>query len=316
MQSRTKLTSSVDMALESNQEDENLRSSMNDNNSVLETINGSNADTNQRCISMRPVRKSNLELEGMNKDEQMANVEHEPDIECAYDSLVVGDVICFMYDAKIYNGIVVTVFEDNKKVIRIAIKHLDKGQEGAVYVYNIQRPEMKPIDDAIENMWLFQNLMPTTPRGMNQLREKMFVTFNGSWGNEYLGGWIKKLDYSSYPGRLLITLDPLVIGEMDEQGTIDMEMENSEGDVESPYERLLGGGIKVFFDIISGVFETIIPHPQVIAYENWVDHGDVEEIGWKGPIPGFKQGKQIPPYRSGLSKDEQCEYDIQFLKQH
>ena len=114
----------------------------------------------------------------------------------------------------------------------------------------------------------------------------------------------------------MITLDPLVIDEMDEQGTIDMEMENSEGDVESPYERLLGGGIMVFFDIISGVFETIIPHPQVIAYENWVDHGDVEEIGWKGPIPGFKQGKQIPPYRSGLSKDEQCEYDIQFLKQH
>ena len=214
------------MALESNQEDENLRSSMNCNNSVLGTINGSNTDTAQRCISVGPVRQSNLELEGMNKDEQMANVDHEPDIECAYDSLVVGDVICFMYDAKIYNGIVVTVFQDNKKVIRIAIKHLDKGQEGAVYVYNIQRPEMKPIDDAIENMWLFQNLMPTTPRGKNQLREKMFVTFNGSWGNEYLGGWIKKLDYSSYPGRLVITLDPLVIDEIDEQGTIDMEMEN------------------------------------------------------------------------------------------
>ena len=184
----------------------------------------------------------------MSKDEQMANVDHEPDIECPYDSLVVGDVICFMYDTKINNGIIVTVFEDNNKVIRIAIKLLDKGQKGAVYVYNIQRPEMKPIDDAIEKMCLFQNLMPTTPRGKNQLREKMFVTFNGSWGNEYLGGWIKKLDYSSYPGRLLITLDPLVIDEMDEQGTIDMEMENSEGDVESPYERLLG--VELWFSLI------------------------------------------------------------------
>ena len=268
MQSRTKLTSSVDMALESNQEDENLRSSRNCNNSVLGTINGSNADTAQRCISMGPVRYSNCELEGMNENEQMANVDHEPDIECAYDSLVVGDVICFMYDAKIYNGIVVTVFEDNKKVIRIAIKHLDKGQEGAVYVYNIQKPEMNPIDDAIENMWLLQNLMPTTPRGKNQLREKMFVTFNGSWGNEYFGGWIKKLDYFSYPGRLVITLDPLVIDDFDEQGTIDMEMENSEGDAESPCQRLLGKGIEVIFDRISGVFKTIIPHPQVIAYDN------------------------------------------------
>ena len=155
MQSKTNLPSSVDMALESNLEDENLRSSMNCNNPVLGTINGSNADTDQKCISLGPVRQSNLKMECMNKDGQMTNVDHEPDIECAYDSLVVGDVICFMYDAKIYNGIVVTVFEDNKKVIRIAIKHLDKGQEGAVYVYNIQRPEMKPIDDVIENMWLF-----------------------------------------------------------------------------------------------------------------------------------------------------------------
>ena len=88
----------------------------------------------------------------MNKDEQMAIVDHEPDIQFAYDSLVVGDVICFKYDTKIYNGIVVIVFEDNKKGITIAIKHLDKRQEGAVYVNNTQRPEMKPIDDAIENM--------------------------------------------------------------------------------------------------------------------------------------------------------------------
>ena len=69
---------------------------------------------------------------------------------------------------------------------------------------------MKPNDDVIENMWLLQNLMPTTLRGKKQLREKMFVTFNGSWGNEYVGGWIKKLDYSSYPARLVITLDPFV----------------------------------------------------------------------------------------------------------
>ena len=69
------------------------------------------------------------------------------------------------------------------------------------------------------------------PARQEPTSRKMFVTFNGSWENENLGWWIKKLDYSSYPCRLLITLDPLVIGEMDEQGTIDMEMENSEGEM-------------------------------------------------------------------------------------
>ena len=136
MQSTTKLRSSMEMALEPNLVDENLRSSMNSNNLVLGTISGSNANTDQRCISLGPARQSNLKMEDMNKDEQMANVD-EPDIECAYDSLVVGDVICFMYDAKIYNGIGLSAFQDNKKVNRIAIKHLDKEQEGAVYVYNI-----------------------------------------------------------------------------------------------------------------------------------------------------------------------------------
>ena len=127
MQSTTNFASSLDMALESNLEDENIRSSMNCNNPVLVTTNWSNADKDQRCISLGPARQSNLKMEGMNKDELMANVDHEPDIECAYDSLVVGDVICFMYDAKIYNAIGLTVFQDNKKVIRIAINHLDKG---------------------------------------------------------------------------------------------------------------------------------------------------------------------------------------------
>ena len=63
----------------------------------------------------------------------------------------------------------------------------------------------------------------------------------------------------------MITLDLLVIDKMDEQAIIDVEMEYSEGDVESPGQQLLGGGIEDFFDRISGVFETIIPHPQVVA---------------------------------------------------
>ena len=116
----------MDMVLEPNLGDENLRSSMNSNNLVLGTISGSNANTDQRCISLGPARQSNLKMEDMNKDEQMANVD-EPDIECAYDSLVVGNVICFMYDAKIYNGIVQAVFQENKTVFRIAIKQLNKG---------------------------------------------------------------------------------------------------------------------------------------------------------------------------------------------
>ena len=67
MQSRTKLTltSFVDMALESNQEDENLRSSMNCNNPVPGTIHGSLADTTQRRISLVPVEQSNMELESL-----------------------------------------------------------------------------------------------------------------------------------------------------------------------------------------------------------------------------------------------------------
>ena len=69
MESTTNLTSSVDIDIKSNQENDNLRSSMNCNNVVPGTTHGSHADNAQRCIGVGPVGESNLELEGLESGE-------------------------------------------------------------------------------------------------------------------------------------------------------------------------------------------------------------------------------------------------------
>ena len=58
-------------------------------------------------------------------------------------SIYPQDVVRFMYDGKIYTGVVETLLkEENDKssasVERIAIRHLDKDQNGAVFTYNLR----------------------------------------------------------------------------------------------------------------------------------------------------------------------------------
>ena len=69
MESTTNLTSSVDIDIKSNQENDNLRSSMNCNNVVPGTTHGSHADNAQRCIGVGPDGQSNLKLEGVESGE-------------------------------------------------------------------------------------------------------------------------------------------------------------------------------------------------------------------------------------------------------
>ena len=60
MQSTTNLTSTVDIDIKSNQENVNLRSSMNSNDVVPGATHGSYADIVQQCIGVGPVEQSNV----------------------------------------------------------------------------------------------------------------------------------------------------------------------------------------------------------------------------------------------------------------
>ena len=76
--------------------------------------------------------------------------------------------------------------------------------------YSIRCREM---NDAIQSNFVLKKLMPTQPRTMKDLEEKMFITFDGAWGQENLSGWVKKIGKSE-PRFPVITIDPVVIDEL------------------------------------------------------------------------------------------------------
>ena len=238
---------------------------------------------------------------------------HDRDAEFdPFAAIYKSDVVRFIYNNKVMNGIVDTVFEEGGEVVAIAILHLDSDQEGAVIKYNVRGGET---NDAIESIFVLKKLMPTQARTMEDLEEKMYITFDGVWGSENISGWVKKIDKSN-PRSPVITIDPVVIDELQEEKESN-EMDIDAEDFALPVRRLLGGGIQVMYNRMGYIYETLLPYPQnEEQFRNWVKIGNVEEIKWSGPAPGFKAGKQIPPYKVGLSKDEQCLYDFQFIKQH
>ena len=72
---------------------------------------------------------------------------------------------------------------------RIAIKHLDSAELGSVHLYNTEGGQE---NDAIEGMHVIKNLNPNRALRKDELREKMFIKFCGSLGNEDLGSWVEK----------------------------------------------------------------------------------------------------------------------------
>jgi len=210
------------------------------------------------------------------------------------------------------NGIVDSVFVEGGEVVAIAILHLDKDQEGVVMKYNIRGGET---NDTIKLIFVLENLMPTQARTTKDFEEKMFITFDGAWEPENISGWVKKIDKSD-PRCPVITIDPVVLDELqEEKESNEMDIDSEDSDL--PLRRLPGGGIEAKYSSMGYIFETLLPYPQSEEqFSKWVKTGNVEEIKWSGPAPGFKPGKQIPPYQLALSKDDKCLYDFQFIKQH
>ena len=245
--------------------------------------------------------------------DEFYHVQEEPEDEDNFVSVYLNDIVRFRYDGKTYTGMIDSLFQgENGQLARIGIKHLDPAELGAVHLYNTEGGEE---NDAIEGLYVMKNLMPSRVISKDELREKIFIKCSGSWGNETLGGWVEKLDHSN-PFDLKITINPLVINEMEEKEEIDMSTSEDE-EVGWGFRRLQSGGIEVDWNNISHVSEMVLPFPQKLPkFHTWVKSGIVEEIQWKGPPPGFKPGMRIDPYPKGLDYDKQCMYDMQFIKQH
>ena len=117
--------------------------------------------------------------------DEFDHIREEPEDEDNYVSLYLNDIVRFRYDSKTYTGMIDKMFEgENGTVTRIAIKHLDSAELGAVILYNTEGGEE---NDAIEGMYVMKNLNPNRAIRKDELREKMFIKFIGSWGNETLG---------------------------------------------------------------------------------------------------------------------------------
>ena len=92
---------------------------------------------------------------------------HDRDAEFdPFAAIYKSDVVRFIYNNKVMNGIVDTVFEEGGEVVAIAILHLDSDQEGAVIKYNVRGGET---NDAIESIFVLTQLMPTQARTMVDL---------------------------------------------------------------------------------------------------------------------------------------------------
>ena len=114
----------------------------------------------------------------------------------------------------------------------------------------------------------------------------MFIKLCGSRGNEDLGGWVEKLDHISR-FDLKITINPLVIDELEEKEDLDMSM-IEDGELKTGFSRLQSGGIEVYWNCMSAATEIVIPCPQKLhKFHNWVKAGTVEDVPWSGLRPGF-----------------------------
>ena len=76
-----------------------------------------------------------------------------------------------------------------------------------------------------------------------------------------MGGWIKNISYTN-PHNILITIDPIMIDEIEEEKD-DLDGDISEAKLSSPLRRLRGGGIEVSYSVISSITEMCLPYPQI-----------------------------------------------------
>ena len=100
-----------------------------------------------------------------------------------YAAVYPGDIVSFVHKGKILSGMIESLFEVNGIVNRIAIKSMD--QVGSVKIYNVRGGSE---NNAIESLFVLEELMPLESRNLDNIQEKMFVKFSGCWGNENIGG--------------------------------------------------------------------------------------------------------------------------------
>ena len=227
-----------------------------------------------------------------------------------YAAVYRGDIVSFVHNGKILSGIIESLFEVNGNVNRIAIKSLD--QLGSVKIHNVRGGSE---NNAIESIFVMKELMPLESRNLDNIQEKMFVKFSGCWGNENIGGQVKSVDRTNQK-NVRLTINPVVIDQRpDEKEPLSMDISHSETISAVPQNS--EGRIEADQKSIGAVYETILPFPQQEPrFRKQVKTGNLKEIPWSGPAPGFKPGHKISPYNANLSKDEQCLYDFQFIKQH
>ena len=91
-----------------------------------------------------------------------------------YAVLYSGDIVSFVHNGKILSGIIESLFEVNGNVNRIAIKSLD--QLGSVKMYNVRGGSE---NNAIESLFVMEELMPQRSLRLDDIHEKMFVSFSG-----------------------------------------------------------------------------------------------------------------------------------------
>ena len=227
-----------------------------------------------------------------------------------YAALYPTDVVSFLYDGKVLSGIVETIFRVNEKVDRLAIKSLDKKQHGSVNIFNVRGGSE---NNVIESLFVMEELMPQRSRSLDDIHEKMFVSFSGSQGDENIGGQVKTVDRID-PKNVRLTLDPVVYDQRPDEKE-PLSMDNDSGTI-SVVRQNSQGGIEVDWRSIGAVYETLLPFPQQEPnFRKQLESGNVKEIPQTGPKPGFKPGHRIEPYAANLSKDDQCLYDFQFIKQ-
>ena len=94
-----------------------------------------------------------------------------------YAAVYPGDVVSFIHDGKVLSGIVESLFEVNELVDRVAIKSLDKKQHGSVKIFNVRGGSE---NNAIESLFVMEELMPQKSRRQDEIHEKICVTFSGS----------------------------------------------------------------------------------------------------------------------------------------
>ena len=116
-----------------------------------------------------------IEMSDLGFDDDLV---HDRDAEeDIYAALYPTDVVSFLYDGKVLSGIVETIFHVNEKVDRLAIKSLDKKQHGSVNIFNVRGGSE---NNVIESLFVMEELMPQRSRSLDDIHEKMFVSFSGS----------------------------------------------------------------------------------------------------------------------------------------